>query len=378
MAVGGVQIRKWVMGLAAAAAIGAVAAPAAQADTLLVVPGGGMSGNCTGSMGNPPCDFEYAVESQAGDGDTVSVAAGFYSETDAIVVAQQVTIAGAGSPQSWLDSSGGNALHLASSNVTLRGLRITHSGTFNALALGSTGAETGIVVERVSTTTTSAGAAACRAQAGVTIRDSVCRNAAVGGGAGVFFDSVVPSTLTLRNVTAYATENGLYAFAQGGDDQIVDARNSIFQGTSPEVDVESGTDLSAGVTMTVDLDFSSYASVLDPDATTSVTPAGTLGNISAAPAFTDTDTNFHQAAGSPTIDKGSAAFASSLDIDGEPRIHGSAPDIGADEFIPPAVAPPPAPTGAQRRCKTGFRLKKVKTKRGKKKKCVRKKRKRKR
>ena len=54
--------------------------------------------------------------------------------------------------------------------------------------------------------------------------------------------------------------------------------------------------------------------------------------------------DFHQLAGSPTIDAGSSAatLLGSFDLDGEARIQGCAPDIGADEF-PDALCPLPEP-----------------------------------
>ncbi|HEX6228134.1 MAG TPA: choice-of-anchor Q domain-containing protein [Solirubrobacterales bacterium] len=62
----------------------------------------------------------------------------------------------------------------------------------------------------------------------------------------------------------------------------------------------------------------------------------------------------HQLAGSPTIDAGIGTPENgSLDIDGEPRTQGAAPDIGADESVPPPapVATPDttAPVGSKLR-----------------------------
>ena len=62
-------------------------------------------------------------------------------------------------------------------------------------------------------------------------------------------------------------------------------------------------------------------------------------NQTALPVFADS--GYHQALGSPTIDKGgSDASIGTNDLDGHPRKIGSAVDIGADEFdpTPPDVA----------------------------------------
>ena len=66
------------------------------------------------------------------------------------------------------------------------------------------------------------------------------------------------------------------------------------------------------------------------------------GNQDAEPLFAPPPSlDFHQLAGSPTIDAGVVTpLLGSADIDGEPRTQGSAPDIGADEFVPPVVEPP--------------------------------------
>jgi hypothetical protein len=65
------------------------------------------------------------------------------------------------------------------------------------------------------------------------------------------------------------------------------------------------------------------------------------GNQTAAPLFVDSDHgDYREAPGSPTIDAGAAGQLGSLDLEGNPRTLGVAPDIGAYELIPP-----PAPIG---------------------------------
>ena len=73
------------------------------------------------------------------------------------------------------------------------------------------------------------------------------------------------------------------------------------------------------------------------------------GNQTAPPVFVNAENgDFREAAGSPTIDAGIADQLGPLDLAGNPRILGAAPDIGAYEFVPPpavAVLPPAAPAG---------------------------------
>jgi hypothetical protein len=67
------------------------------------------------------------------------------------------------------------------------------------------------------------------------------------------------------------------------------------------------------------------------------------GNQTAAPLFVDSERgDYREAPGSPTIDAGVADQLGPLDLGGNPRVLGAAPDIGAYEFAPLA---PPAPPG---------------------------------
>jgi len=77
------------------------------------------------------------------------------------------------------------------------------------------------------------------------------------------------------------------------------------------------------------------------------------GNISAAPVFADSASgNYREDASSPTIDAGAPdPELSTTDLDGNGRALGSAPDMGAYEFVPggapsqpgPPTTSPPAP-----------------------------------
>ncbi len=70
------------------------------------------------------------------------------------------------------------------------------------------------------------------------------------------------------------------------------------------------------------------------------------GNQSAAPLFVDAEGgDYREASGSPTIDAGIAGQLGPLDLTGNSRTLGSAPDIGAYEFVP-APQPPVAAAGA--------------------------------
>jgi hypothetical protein len=72
------------------------------------------------------------------------------------------------------------------------------------------------------------------------------------------------------------------------------------------------------------------------------------GNQEAEPLFAaPASLDFHQLAGSATIDAGVAIPSlGTADPDGHARTLGAAPDIGADEFPPPPPPPPPPGGGA--------------------------------
>jgi hypothetical protein len=116
----------------------------------------------------------------------------------------------------------------------------------------------------------------------------------------------------------------------------------------PEADVRS---LAPGVadTAVVTLDHSNYATEAEEGAgTATVTDPGSGANQTVAPLFVNAaGGDFHQRARSPTIDAGAAdPLLGPVDLDGQPRSQGAAPDIGADEFKPSPPPPPAAPDTA--------------------------------
>ena len=227
---------------------------------------------------------------------------------------------------------------------------------------------------------------ACVGGSGAIIRDSVCwfsGPAATDESSSAFAAftqafSVAPDTVTLRNDTIFAENgNGLLAVAANGKTMTVNATNVIARGGAVDVktaDFGSGTN-----SQVVNLDHSNYSSRENSPTGVSTDPA-TNGNQTAAPVFVGADTgDFHEtSASSGTLDLGTATglLSGELDPAGLARTQGSAPDIGAFEFVPPLPAgttptTTSTPTTTKRKCKKGFVKKKVKGK----KKCVKKKRK---
>ena len=198
---------------------------------------------------------------------------------------------------------------------------------------------------------------------------------------------------TARNVTAIATGTNSIGFNAAGDfssgvAQADSIHNSILRGTSIDLaaDIGGPPPPPPATSVTVDIDHSNYVTSPPLPLPAGVTINDNGGNQSAAPLLaSEAAGDFHELAGSPTIDAGAVVGGlGPLDLDGESRSQGSSPDIGADELTvaappqtPIAAAPtPPSTTSTAKKCKKGYKLKTVKTKKGKKKKCVKKKRRR--
>jgi hypothetical protein len=370
----------------AALAVCAAVAPAAQAVNRYAEPGGQASGACTDPTPGSGCEFEWAVEAAAGDNDNVILAPGSYTESGLIAVANPgVDIIGPGTAQATLNSSAPTALGLndLAQGSSVSGLTIHHTGNGDGLFL-----DDGMKVERLSVGST-AGNSACHAPEGARIIDTVCRNTNAGGVAAILIDPLGAGTIgssRLHNVTAYATgasANALRLSASLSGEGYITARNSIFRALGQATVDIVATDDGSSAFAVVDADYSAFEESGSSGPSAEVAAAGAFHNIVALPVFTSASGNFHQAAGSPTIDKGTAAVSSpvlsTLDIDGQARIMGSAPDIGADEFAPPPPPPAqpqpsvqsPTATAPGRKCPKGKKLVKKNGKR----KCVHKKKK---
>jgi hypothetical protein len=113
----------------------------------------------------------------------------------------------------------------------------------------------------------------------------------------------------------------------------LELENSIVQGGEQDLRAVGNAD----GTGTIDVTHSNFDTA-KPGAEGKVIDGG--GNQTAAPLFVDSDHgDYREASGSPTIDAGAAGQLGALDLDGNPRALGSAPDIGAYEFVPPIPVP---------------------------------------
>jgi hypothetical protein len=326
----------------------------ASADTRYAAPGGTGLDPCS----NPslPCSLFTAADKRAAEttlasGDFVQMAPGTYSEADGdlgpfgyVKPSAGVTIAGApGLPRPLIEveSNAGVWGAFFISDATISHLEIKTK----ALEGSAVTMEAG-VVEGVVARSTRSPAGVCHIWDG-TVRDSICLNEA--GGVAIGADlSAFGGTwdIVLRNVTAIATGGGSvgadFSFYGAGVVANIQAKAVLVKGEKADVVARGlsrrGIPDSPGSSTTITLDHSNYATVetmADAGGAASVTPPGANDNVTASPLLAAD--SYHQLSGSPTIDRGAVDGSSgSIDIDGQLRTSGIAPDIGADELLSPS------------------------------------------
>jgi hypothetical protein len=343
------------LGLVIVAAAFGCSPAAAAADTFFAAPGGsGM--DCTTPA--TACELQFTVETKAAFTDEVVVLPGNYVLDDELTIDTTLHVHGlvGQPPRIFISSITGTGLAVTTfaPNTRLADLVISSDGSGPALDL-SGGQST--IAERLHVT---GEGIACQpsfsldpSSAPAILRDSVCLNAGSGDAVGLAIG--IPSAIHIRlvNVTAVATSgsgDGIHLGAASGCNCLINATNVIAAGN----EAGGGTDVRAtttasGDTATVALDHSNYSSESESGGgVENVTNPGLGTNQTAAPSFEPGADNFHQAAGSPTIDMGATnpLNGGTLDFDGEARAQGLSQDIGADEFTVVPPTPPSAPPAA--------------------------------
>jgi len=321
---------------------------------------------------NPnPCSIQNAATGGAvANGDEVVVMPGDYPLASALIITRRIDLHGqAGQPRPRLIGSAGVLQSsIGSSGSTVHDLEMIGSGGQTVLNVFPDP----IAAERLIVQATGANAACGSAADGAVIRDSVCWNSGSGQAVATNFGGGTTINVELRNVTAVAAgtsgsaRRGISLTIGGGGKVVYDAVNVIASGAS--TDVFAGTDSTAGSSAIVKLDHSNYATQTEngtTGTTASVTDPGSGTNQIAPPRLAaPAGGDFHQLPGSPTIDAGViGTLLGPVDLDGDARLTGAAPDIGADEFVPLAADtdPPettitkkPRRTTLKRKAKFGF------------------------
>jgi hypothetical protein len=150
------------------------------------------------------------------------------------------------------------------------------------------------------------------------------------------------TSASARNVTAIASgsnSTGVSAeYNEGGKGSFtLELVNSIAQGTGQDLKTQSGVNGPGNIAVN-----HSNFDTSKPEGESKVIDGG--GNQTAPPLFVDAEKgDYREAAGSPTIDAGIAGELGPLDLAGNLRVLGAAPDIGAYELVPLPKALPVIP-----------------------------------
>lgn len=316
--------------------VGALALTASSASAAIrhAAPGGSGAAPCALSA---PCSFDEAVNGGGvAAGDTISLASGTYalaSATPSYVMTPGIEIAGpAGNqPPAEIELTGGGYLLVTAASLRLRDVTVrTQDSDSFAINLQQPGAQLDRV--RVHALGTSYGGLSV--STGSVVRDTEIWSPDIG----IAFRASAGQTapIDLINVTAVSRRlpvmaNGAYVAATGA----VRARltNTLLHRYAPVAgSVDLGMVRNAGHGV-VELD--AVASVIgsaNVDGTAVYRPGA--GMLSSALLLDPAGRDLRQAAGSPTIDAGTAAAPMALgpfDVAGRPRVLGPAVDVGAHE-----------------------------------------------
>ncbi len=339
------KAKRWLFGSVVAVVVGAgaLAPVAASAATTAFYAGPDGTGSaCTQAS---PCSLQTALTDANSDGDTVYLASGLYgfaNTATSYTITHAITIAGVpglnayGQPNRPEIFSNGSGpiigINDPSGTVTLRDLTLNDLGSGNALSIASAAN-----VDRVDAQ--SAGSPCYVSADAVLLQDSVCASQN-GFSALSIQENQGSMTVTLRNdtISQADTNYGLYASALFGP-LTVNVSNTIIASGNVSISAFAST---ATASTTINIDHSNYngspAALLIGNGSAGPTALNTgAGNQTATPpVFRDAaNFDFHEASSSPTINAGSAQVAGgTLGLDGNPRNYGSAPDIGAYQYVP--------------------------------------------
>jgi carbon monoxide dehydrogenase subunit G len=314
--------------------------------TRFAAPGGTGADPCTNKAA--PCSLFTAASLQAPGtsvvpGAEVVLKTGTYVNADLgnrpeLQLESGITFRGeAGAPRPLISLESG----VFGTNVNVSHVEIESKTGSTALSARSS------TVDEVVARSSRANALTCAIDSGV-LRDSACLSTGAGSaaaGGAVFTESGESFQPKLRNVTAISTGAEsvgvrfvMESFGAKAGEFNADLGSVIAKGKKVDIEAKASAFVPVGQ-VHISADHSDYATIepKNPTANLSITAPGDASNanITALPLL-EAD-NIHQTFSSPTIDKGvvDGVFGGAIDIDGEARVQGTLPDIGADEIVPP-------------------------------------------
>jgi hypothetical protein len=311
----------------------AIAATAQAAQRYAAPSGSGPKAECPQAS---PCSLKDAMEG-AGVNDEVIVTSGAYFLPETIFAeAEGLSVHGdpAGPMPTISAKITGYAMQVSGSGSVISYLDLTDTAEYgNALSCLATR------VERMRLTGIGKGAYGMYQGPGCVVRDSLVLASGEGATALYIVGTNDTSNLT-RNVTAVARgpdSVGISAYNQDifstSGVHKVDLKNSIAQGERVDLLAKSSLEFPSEILVS--------NSNFDRAAAEGSSRVVDLGaNQTAQPLFANAaGGDYREAAGSPTIDAGVADQLGTLDLAGNTRILGAAPDIGAFEIAPLPVVP---------------------------------------
>jgi hypothetical protein len=289
------------------------------------------AGSGTACIAANPCTIRQAIEG-ASKNDEVIVTPGDYPLTATLATPIALNIHGvAGQPRPRLLFSGpslddhGFSLQWGS---TLKDVEVDQDAGNSWPAITTVGSSVDQVIARGSG---QGGWTVVNSSS--TIRNSIIVASGVNAVALETHANGFDTTGTFRNVTAIATGSlgtAIRAWGVAGSVNVL-ARNVIARGGPGGYSLVADAS-NPGTSATITVGHSDWQTAHPNGAGASIADGG--GNEASAPVFVNEAAgDYHEAAGSPTIDAGMADFLSGdVDVDGDPRTIGST-DIGADEFV---------------------------------------------
>jgi hypothetical protein len=324
------------------AAAAALAVPlAAHGATRHAAPGGGG----TSCLESAPCNLETAINS-AGTGDEIVLAPGDYNGFGPLnPLRNTLSIHGTvGQLRPRLTSPLSTLLLNVGSTLRHVEIATTQAPASPLLDLDGTAtlapARAPVIIDDVVARTPGTALALVNAGGGNRIRNAVLLTD--GAGPAVSVNNAIQVAIEHATIIGQGPGATALLVRSPTTDTSVVVLNSIVRGSAQDVDAIA----TAPGTTVVSLEGSAYRpAAISPLVKQLASP------LALDPIFVNAAAgDFHQAATSPTIDA-AAGSTVATDFDGQPRVAGLAPDIGADEYMIPSTATTGAateltPTGA--------------------------------